>query len=190
MIRAYWNFLKQFYCALWSLQQFAQIPEGEGRTRLRESQNSNSPEGVGEKEGSLSCTTTVLDASSLCCWVTPCWCFSLPFKVEDGWHITSRAALQRAAEEKSGLAGCPPAIGPDFLHILDEWLCFSPEAVQPESTQGRAQLGTEVSYEGKPTHRHRRCESITAPAYAKVHAGRKIRTHALTGYIFLQKMWE
>lgn len=79
----YWKFLNQFYCVLWSLQQLLQSPEGEGRTRRRKSQNSNLPGGSWREKGLLSYSITVLDASSLCSWVTPCWYYSLPFKVEN-----------------------------------------------------------------------------------------------------------
>lgn len=79
----YWKFLNQFFCVLWSLQQFLQSPEGEARTRRRKSQNSNLPGGVGEKKA---CWATAPQRRTLlhgAVWVTPCCCYSLPFKVED-----------------------------------------------------------------------------------------------------------
>lgn len=89
-----------------------------------ESWNSNSPEGVGEKKACWAPPPQCwMDSSSLGCWVTPCWCFSLPFKVEDAVTYYLSGSTTKSCLSVAWLAARSPAHLPsaDFLHILDGW---------------------------------------------------------------------
>lgn len=180
-----WAVLKLFWTnsiVLWSLQQFLQSPEGEGRTRRWESQNSNSPEGVREKKALLSYTAIMPD-------------FSFSVLLSHRLLMFLSAVQSRGCRDILPLGQhykeLPARHSADFLHILDEWLYFSPEATPSEyTTKG---LGTRsardsdwhihvAAYKEKQAHMGRKYAHTQAVTHMDTHgkAGRKIRARTYT----------
>lgn len=142
-----WAVLKLFWTnsiVLWSLLQFLQSPEGEGRTRRWESQNSNSPEGVREKKALLSYTAIMPDFSFSVLLSHRLLMF-LSVVQSRGCRDILPLGQHYKELPKSGPAGCLPAILQTFYTFLTNG-CISLPRPCRQSTQrrgsARARQGT------------------------------------------------
>lgn len=150
----YWNVVNQFYCVLWSLQQYLQSPRG----------GEKAEQGVGspkiairqrELERKKACRATPQHWTLLLCAVESLLVDVFSLTVQSGgmpWHITARAALQRVAWEWPWLA----AIGWLFTHCWRMVVYLSwGLAVREYTVMGytQAQLGTVTdTYTQKDLH--------------------------------------